>query len=901
MSTFIEEYWYLIKGRHIVVGYWVKQQVKNLIEDLQNPAYIYDTTEAHKRFKFQETLCLQSKAPYYMKPLTLFPWQKAWWEPIYSFKMADTGLRRFTEGLLEVARKNGKDMDENTRIPTPEGDRLLRDIKVGDYVFGADGKPAKVLGTRTFNDQICYEVTFEDGEKITCGEHHLWRVKDKNSERRFKRGTIDSLFYEIETRDLIHNYVHQKSDGKGKEYFYRVPMADAVEYPERNVLIEPYTLGAWLGDGAKNTSLITCGISDLRETMNHLEEDGYMVKSRKHEGKYVINVKYSENHTILPLLHKLGIYEKHIPEEYFYSSIHQRMELLKGLMDTDGTVSKTGECEWVQKSEKLTKDFSRLLSSLGIKHSIIPKNAFCNRKDCGTVYRVIFYVDKEHSCFKLLRKHSRLKGNLKSRMLTKSIINIERVPTVNTKCLSVEGGLFLCGERNTVTHNSTMFAGDANYDLFVGEGGMDICCASNDDRQARLIWSEIAGMRSRLDPKKAITSQNLIEIKNRIKNTTVFRLSSKTQNKDGFNISKVLLDESHDINEPNGQSEVAEACWRGMSSKEEPLFLNCSTQGFNRDCYLDKQIEYAKKVISGEVDDIHLIAFLYEQDSEQEIWQDKTSYEKSNPSLRYGVKKIAKLERDVEKAKTDKATRIHLLVKDFNIPQSTAESWLMLELYDYKTEAVNMDELKGAYILGAVDLSATTDLTSAKALIMLPYSNKKIVLSHYRIPESKLTNSPDKDAGAKYEEWAKAGLLTIDPGDEVNVSGVADWYYELYKKYRLKPYMIGYDERYAKTFIDRCEEYGFQTVKLYQGRALSGAMKLTEAEFRSKVINFQQNPIDKWCLGNCCCRPDNFGNIQPVKIPGEPHKRIDGALTFIMLNEVYRRYKDEYLKLVKGE
>ena len=106
----------------------------------------------------------------------------------------------------------------------------------------------------------------------------------------------------------------------------------------------------------------------------------------------------------------------------------------------------------------------------------------------------------------------------------------------------------------------------------------------------------------------------------------------------------------------------------------------------------------------------------------------------------------------------------------------------MLELYDYKTEAVNMDELKGAYILGAVDLSTTTDLTSAKALIMLPYSNKKIVLSHYRIPESKLTNSPDKDAGAKYEEWAKAGLLTIDPGDEVNVSGVADWYYELYKK-----------------------------------------------------------------------------------------------------------------------
>ena len=843
--TFLEEYYDLIIRREILVCYWIKQEIKNLIEDLQDPQFIYDTTEFNKRLKFEETLCLQSKAPYYMKPIKLLPWQKAWWEPIYSFKMADTGLRRFTEGLLEVARKNGKDMDENTRIPTPEGDRLLRDIKVGDYVFGADGKPAKVLGTRTFNDQICYEVTFEDGEKITCGEHHLWRVKDKNSERRFKRGTIDSLFYEIETRDLIHNYVHQRSDGKGKEYFYRVPMADAVEYPERNVLIEPYTLGAWLGDGAKNTSLITCGISDLRETMNHLEEDGYMVKSRNYEGKYVINVKYSENHTILPLLHKLGIYEKHIPEEYFYSSIHQRMELLKGLMDTDGTVSKTGECEWVQKSEKLTKDFSRLLSSLGIKHSIIPKNAFCNRKDCGTVYRVIFYVDKEHSCFKLLRKHSRLKGNLKSRMLTKSIINIERVPTVNTKCLSVEGGLFLCGERNTVTHNSTMFAGDANYDLFCGGGGDDICTASNDDRQARLIWEECAGMRSRLDPKQIITGQNLTKIRNKVNNTSIFRLSSKTKNKDGFNISKTYLDESHDISEENGTSEIAEACDRGMSSKEEPLFLGCSTQGFNRDCYLDKKIDYAKKVINGEIDDIHFIAFLFEQDSEQEVWQNKKSWEKSNPSIRYGVKKTAKLERDMLKAQHDKATRIHMLTKDFNIPQSNAQTWLMLEDYDYQTADFELEQFRNSFCLGAVDLSATTDLSSAKALVMLPTDNTKFIISHYWIPQTKLELSPDKDAGAQYEEWARQGILTINEDNEIDISQIADWFFELYQNYHIRPYKIGYDQRYAKTFIDRCDEYGFDTEMLLQGEYLSNAMKLTESDLKTRKLNYNQNPIDK--------------------------------------------------------
>lgn len=553
--TYLEEYWGLIQTGQIVIGYWIKKQIKNLINDLNDPRYIYDTTEAHKRIKFEESLCLQSKAPYYMKPIKLLPWQKAWWEAVYSFKMANTGERRFTEGLLEVARKNGK---------------------------------------------------------------------------------------------------------------------------------------------------------------------------------------------------------------------------------------------------------------------------------------------------------------------------------------------------------STMFAADGNYDLFMGEGGTDICCASNDDRQAKLIWLEIGGMRSRLDPKKTITSQNLTEIKNKQKNINIFRLSSKTQNKDGFNISKTYLDESHDIAEENGQSEIAEACWRGMSSKDEPLFLNCTTQGFNRDCYLDHKINYAKRVISGEIDDIHFIAFLYEQDSEHEVWQNESSWEKSNPSIRYGVKKVGKLRRDVEAAKHDKATRIHLLTKDFNIPQSNAQSWLMLEDYDYSVKIFDLENFRGSFILGAVDLAATTDLSSAKILLMRPGDKTKYVYSHYWIPESKLEDSNDKEAGADYVQWSKQGLLTIHEGNEVDISQIADWFFKLYKNYKLRPFKIGYDQRYAKTFIDRCNEYNFETEMLAQGRALSNAMKLTEAELKSQSINYNENAIDKWCLSNCCCKVDDVGNIQPVKIPGQKSRRIDGALTFIMLYETYRRYKTDFITLIGG-
>ena len=445
---------------------------------------------------------------------------------------------------------------------------------------------------------------------------------------------------------------------------------------------------------------------------------------------------------------------------------------------------------------------------------------------------------------------------------------------------------------------SSMCAGDANYDLFCGEAGEDICCAANDDRQAKLIWSEVGKFRDHLDPKKRITWQNLVVIENKLRNISIIRLSSKTQNKDGFNFSKVYLDESHDIDEENGGSEIAEACWRAMSSRDDPLFTNCTTQGFNRDCYLDKKIAYMKAVINGEVDDIRVLPFLYEQDSEQEVWQDEASWEKSNPSLRYGVKKIERLRADVERAKVDMATRVHCLTKDFNIPQNDSRSWLLLEKYDYEQDPIDMEAFRGAFYLGAVDLSATTDMTSVKALFMRAEDRRKYVLSHYFIPEGKLEQSPDTEAGADYRGWARQGYVTICEGNEVDIAAVAAWYYQLWKDYKMKPYKIGYDQRFAKDFLDQCDVYQFDTEMILQGKYLSSAMKLTEADLGSQVLQFGGNPVDKWCLKNVCCAVDNVENIQPVKVKGQPAMRIDGAVTMIMAEEVLRRHRSEYMQII---
>lgn len=404
-------------------------------------------------------------------------------------------------------------------------------------------------------------------------------------------------------------------------------------------------------------------------------------------------------------------------------------------------------------------------------------------------------------------------------------------------------------------------------------------------------------MRQRLDPKRIVTTQTITELRNPARNIRVFRLSSRMRS-DGQNITKTYLDESHDIAEENGQSVIAEACWRSMSSQEEPLFLNCTTQGFNRDCYLDHKIDYAKKVIRGEIDDERFLPFLFEQDSEAEVWQDESSWEKSNPSIRYGIKKIEKLRRDVDAARYDKATRVHLLTKDFNIPQSSAVGWLLLDDYDYEQEVHDLEDFRGCFYLAAVDLSETTDLTNVKILFMKPDDKTKYVFTLYFIPEVK--KKEDADVGARYEDWARDGYVRIHEGNEIDIAAVADWFYELFKKYKMKPFKIGYDQRFAKTFIDRCKEYGMDTEMLLQGRALSGAMKLTEADLKGRVINYGGNPVDKWNLGNCCMQMDNLGNIQPVKAKNEPKRRIDGAVTLIMLEEMYRRHKTDFKRLIGG-
>lgn len=441
---------------------------------------------------------------------------------------------------------------------------------------------------------------------------------------------------------------------------------------------------------------------------------------------------------------------------------------------------------------------------------------------------------------------------------------------------------------------STLCAALAFAEMIIGNSGSDIVCSSNDDNQANIIYLEINTMREMFDPHNKRTWKNQQCIKNLKNRSKVFKLSDRTRNKEGRNIDFGILDESHEMKD----NTIGKSIEQSQSLKINPKFINITTEGFVNDGYLDKELEYARSVLNDEIEDDTLLPFLYTQDSEQEVFQDPRSHQKSNPSL-YEVKQPSYIAEQLNKAKFNKADRMFTLAKDFNIKQNNAQAWLMKEDYTYNA-VFNIEEFRNAVCLGAVDLSETTDLTCAKVLLMKPGDKTKYIYTKYFIPESKIENNSDKNAGANYLEWAQANLIEATEGNDNDLTKVADWFYSLYKEYGITLLKCGYDQRFAKDFLNRMEDYGFECEMVLQNRnVLSNPMKLVEADLKSQILNYNENPIDNWCFGNASVSMDNLGQIMAVKINNQKERRIDGAVTTIILYEMFRRYRNEFLESVR--
>lgn len=467
--------------------------------------------------------------------------------------------------------------------------------------------------------------------------------------------------------------------------------------------------------------------------------------------------------------------------------------------------------------------------------------------------------------------------------------------------------LLLIARKNTKSETAS---GIALSEFVVGNEGSDIVASSNDDAQAGIVYDAIDTMRMLIDPHDKDTKRNQRFILNKVTNTKVFKLSDRTRNKEGRNIDFAIIDETHEMKD----SVIAKSIEQSQSLKDNPKFINITTEGFVVNGYLDDELAKARSVIFKEDPDDpaaeRLLPWLYTQDSESEVWQGNRQnrlWMKSNPTLGI-VKKWDYLEEQVALAKKSKADRIFVLSKDFNIKQNRAEAWLNLEDYDYKA-IYDLESFRGAKCLGAVDLAETTDLCASKILLMRPEDGTKYIHQHYFIPETKLIENDDKAAGAKYKEWSEQGLLTVCEGNDIDLSIVADWFYRLYDRYGIRLWKCGYDQRFAKDWLKRMDYYGWiksgnddesdVVMILQNSQTLSNAIKLCEADFKHKLINFNDNPIDKWNFGNAGIEiKDSSGQALLVKL--EAQKKIDGAVCLVILYEMYRRYRTDFKTIIRG-
>lgn len=452
-------------------------------------------------------------------------------------------------------------------------------------------------------------------------------------------------------------------------------------------------------------------------------------------------------------------------------------------------------------------------------------------------------------------------------------------------------------------------------EFYCGEMGTKVMCASNDYEQARLMFDGIAAMREE-SPKLDRTSRKNIKgifMGNpKHKNArgkfsyqnkgSIKTMSSRGGAKEGRNLKVVAADEVHEMQD----NTLIEPLRQAISTQDEPIYIEITTEGFIIDGYLDGRLSMARTILSGEAENDRWLIWLYTQDSEEEVWQDEESWYKSNPSLG-AVKKLSYLRERLEEARQQPSTRAFTLAKDFNIKQNASVAWLSLEaIRDQGT--FTLSDFEGMPFIGGCDFAETTDLCAAVVMLKRPDSNRTWLYPHFWIPETKAdirladgdnTLNPEKK---DYREWERQEYVTIVPGSEVYVSEVAEWFYGLYQMYHLVPFKVGYDNRFAMEFKKRFEDLigdGIAEKVDQTTVSLSQPMWAMESDLNEHLVCYNGNPVFKWNLQNISVETDKNGYIKPKKNFGNPRNRIDGGAAALNCYAMLQRNRAEFTEALR--
>lgn len=442
---------------------------------------------------------------------------------------------------------------------------------------------------------------------------------------------------------------------------------------------------------------------------------------------------------------------------------------------------------------------------------------------------------------------------------------------------------------------------------FCGEMGQKVMCASNDYEQAGLVFDAINNMREESPSLERVTRRNNtgIYFGNRKQKRlagkftkqnkgTIKKMSAKGGAKEGRNLKVVIVDEIHEMVD----GRLVLPLRQSLSTQIDPLYFEITTEGTVDDGYLDKRLKFAREVLAGEKDAPYFLPWLYTMDSEEEVWQDKNSWFKANPSL-VAVKTVEYIDKMIEESKASPQERSMVLSKDFNIKSNNGSAWLQ-EVHLRNQETFSFEDFRGYWCVYGCDLSETTDLTALTILFIKPGTTKKYCKTMFFVPSVKAdtkvggTNREGKD----YRQWAAEGRVIICDGPRIEREQINKYMFKIFEEFNIRPLKWGYDEWNSEEIVTSIKNYfgaDVPTKVKMDFASLSDAMNAVQSDLYYDNLVWDNNPIVRWCLRNTSCKTDAIGRHMPVKVMGKSENRIDGALSIIIayatLDRCYKELK----------
>lgn len=818
--------------------------------------------------------CLNhTKGQWAGKPFELIDWQEQIVRDVFGI-VKPNGYRQFNMAYIEVPKKNGKELAIGTKIPTPEGFKTMGDLQIGDRVFDERGQICRVVAKSEVDDtEQAYRLTFRDGSSIIAGERHLWNLE-------YIRGKRRSVIWatgEIYSRVMQFRKKYRDNLIEGRRSIIRIPVTKPLSLPEKELPIEPYLYGYWLGNGTATKPNITVRDCDVEEIISLIP---YKVHNRYRQqcgGSEL--VYYNELKKILVPTFR----DKVIRPEYLRASESQRWELLQGLMDSDGCVSTVkAQSIYVSTIKALAESVRELLWSLGIKNAMHESPSTRYGAPTGeTLYTIRFTTFGDQPTSKLKRKINRSRTRQhETRSCFHYLENIEPLKErVKMQCIQVdsESHCYLAGESFIPTHNSELAAAIALILLCAdGEFSAEVYSCAADRQQASIVFNVAADM-VRMCPAlhsrcKILSSTKRIVYKP--KNSIYQVLSAEAYTKHGFNISGVVFDELHA--QPNRN--LFDVMTKGIGdARTQPLYFLITTAGNDTNSICYEIHQKALDIIEGRKVDPTFYPVIYGA-AENEDWTSPKVWAKANPSLGITID-IEKVKAACESAKQNPAEESSFRQLRLNQWQTQSERWLSM----LKVEACKVDfdeqDLEGRVCYGGLDLSSTTDLTSF-VLVFAPETedDKYFVLPYFWLPEETISLRSRRDH-VPYDIWKKLGCFYTTRGNVVDYGAIEEFILQIADRYQLES--VSYDRWNATQLSQNLDGEGITMIQFGQGfRSMSAPTKELERLILDKKIAFNNNPVLMWNFNNLAVEIDASGNIKPSK--KKATEKIDGCVALIM-------------------